>query len=145
MSGALITSKIEDAGINGYLADIEARLGSQRPAWELIGEILLTSTLERFETHSDPDGNPWVPVSPRYAKWKEEQGFDPANILILHRILMASLHWEAGDDHATVGTDVIYAAIHQLGGYGVPGRAYLGIADSDLSRISDALSNYVVS
>lgn len=152
MAGSLVGIAIDDAGTNKNLAAIEERAGSQLPAWQTIGEIVVDSVLRDFEEHRAPDGTPWHEVSPAYAAWKEAQGRDPENILILHRILMASIHWEATDHDVSIGSPVIYAAIHQLGGEihvaGIiilmPERPFLGVRDEDWDRISWALANYVI-
>ncbi|MEM5788998.1 MAG: phage virion morphogenesis protein [Syntrophobacteraceae bacterium] len=116
MAGALIEAKISDGGIQRQLADIQSRLGNLRPAWALIGQIVLESVQRNFRERRAPDGTPWKPVSAAYARAKAKKGHSPDNILVLRNRLLRSINAKPGSDHVEVGTNVVYAAIHQFGG-----------------------------
>lgn len=116
MAGALINVKIEDKVVLEKLAAIRARTENMRPVWAEIGQIVLESIMRNFQEHRAPDGTPWKDVSPAYARWKSKKGYSPGNILILRGRLMQSIHADPGSDSVTIGTNVVYAAIHQLGG-----------------------------
>ena len=64
---------------------------------------------------------------------------------------MGSIHPEAHPDRAEIGTDMIYAAIHQFGGLAgrghvveIPARPYLGVRDEDWPEIKDAVLAFLV-
>lgn len=116
MGGALIVAKIEDQGVRNQLAEIQARVGNMRPVWAEIGQILLESIMNNFLQHRAPDGTPWKPVSAAYTRWKSKKGKNPSEILTLGSRLRNSINARAETDSVTIGTNVVYAAIHQFGG-----------------------------
>ena len=117
MAGALITVKIEDPKVLDKLAAIRARTENMRPAWKLVGQTILQSIKERFGRHGPaPDGTPWEAVTSRYAAWKSRKRKDPGNILIFSSDLLKSINARPESDGVTIGTNVVYAAIHQFGG-----------------------------
>ena len=116
MAGALINVTIQDQGVLEKLTAIQARTENMRPVWANIGQIILESVMRNFREHRAPDGTPWAPVSAAYARWKSKKGYSPGNILILRGRLMQSIHADPDNGSVTIGTNVVYAAIHQFGG-----------------------------
>ncbi|WP_190237917.1 phage virion morphogenesis protein [Mesorhizobium sp. M2A.F.Ca.ET.015.02.1.1] len=81
-----------------------------------IASFLVTRTQRHFQTETGPDGK-WQPLSPRTAArriGRRQRG--NAHILRDTGRLYQSITGEASDTEASVGTNVLYAAIHQLGG-----------------------------
>ena len=74
---------------------------------DVIGAKLVTSTQRRFERELDPDGQPWV-VSQRAALEGGQTLTDTAR-------LKSSITHQVDSRHVDVGTNVIYAAVHQFG------------------------------
>lgn len=72
-----------------------------------IAEGLRTSTVERFDNQTDPDGNRWKP-SIRVRK-------NGGKTLTSTAALKTSIRAQSDDESATVGTNMIYAATHQFG------------------------------
>ncbi len=107
MSGASIRIEGSDEA-NAALAATAARLDNPRDLYDDIGLLLIASTQKRFETETDPQGSPW-PVSLRVqmegGKTLQDKGH-----------LVNSIVREVHDSGVAVGTNVIYAAIHQHGG-----------------------------
>ncbi|WP_315742832.1 MULTISPECIES: phage virion morphogenesis protein [unclassified Bradyrhizobium] len=109
MTGALLRVDLsgQDKAL-GMLADAVTRLSNPRPMFEDIGLALVTSTHHRFDRSKAPDGSPWPPslrVVQRGGK-----------TLILSSRLYRSITFDASPTQVEVGTNVIYAAIHQFGG-----------------------------
>jgi phage virion morphogenesis protein len=85
-----------------------------------------------------PDGTPWPDWSPRYAQTRHGghsmlQGEDD---------LLDSIQYLVRGDQVEVGSNLVYAAIHQFGGAEVgmpiPARPYLGLGpenDADLLAV----------
>ncbi len=101
---------------------------------EDVGETLVSSTLERFRKGVDPDGNAW-PVSQR----AEKEG---GKTLVDTGELQNSIVYEASPQMVVVGSDKVYARIHQKGGKAgrgrkvtIPKRSYLGISQEDQKEI----------
>lgn len=86
----------------------ERRAGNARGLYENIGAALVASTLQRFQTGVAPDGSPW----PQSIRAVAEGG----KTLIDTARLMQSITYRATDHGVEVGSNVVYAAIHQLGG-----------------------------
>jgi phage virion morphogenesis protein len=111
-----------------------AHLGTaSRQALADIGETLVASTLERFETSTAPDGTPWQPSH----RAEKEDG----KTLVDTGRLRGSIGYEVGPDSVSVGSNLVYARIHQLGGKAgrghsvtLPPRPYLGISGADIQE-----------
>jgi phage virion morphogenesis protein len=109
MTGALLDVKLTDAeDALAPLAGYIARAGDTRGLFENIGASVQTSTMHRFETGKAPDGSPWPPS----LRVKQHGGFT----LRLTARLMRSITYLADSASVEIGTNVVYAAIHQLGG-----------------------------
>ncbi|TEB09145.1 phage virion morphogenesis protein [Pelotomaculum propionicicum] len=64
--------------------------------------------------------------------------------------LVRSIRSKARSDVVAVGTNLIYAAIHQFGGPAgrgrkveIPARPYLGVSEADLSDIRECLEDFI--
>ena len=75
-----------------------------------IGSSMVASTIHRFETETGPDGTPWRP-SARALREGGQTLSDSGRLRasITHRV-------GVGGDSVAVGTNVVYAGIHQFGG-----------------------------
>ena len=150
----------------GALGEAAGRLESPRPLYDEIGAALVVSTQARFETEQDPEGNPWA----QSLRARLEGG----RTLTDTARLVGSLTHEATDAGLAVGTNVIYAAIHQLGGVikaktpissfkegglrfrgagggwvrkdqvTIPQRAFLGLDDDDEAEIEAISGAYLL-
>lgn len=144
------------------LADIEksakklALLSDKNRRLELsdrLAGVLESGTINRFELGQSPEGTPWKPV---------QRGGKP---LIKKGLLMTSITSNATEDYAEVGSNLVYAAIHQTGGtikaraarflcFAYPGgfakvkqvtiaaRPYLGISTADEKGIQNVLGRF---
>lgn len=108
MAGASITVTIDDAAVQTALAGIQAGLDNMEPAFDAIGAALVGSTVHRFEVEAGPSGSPWPP-SLRALEQGGQTLTDTAR-------LRQSITHIASNDGAEIGTNVVYAAIHQFGG-----------------------------
>ena len=89
-----------------------------------LGECF-TGDIPAFDKTADPaTGTPWKPLSASRQRQRAKKGRSIANMLQDSGLLVGSIARPSGQgavrdigpDHALVGTDVPYAAIHQLGG-----------------------------
>ncbi|MGX1259800.1 phage virion morphogenesis protein [Sinorhizobium fredii] len=115
MAGTTIT--IDDTATEGLSRLVNAAVhpGQMMSA---MGAYLLTSTQRRFETETGPDGEKWKPLSKRTANRIIRHGRrrGTTNILRLTTRLYQSLVMRSDETSAEVGTNVVYAAVHQFGG-----------------------------
>lgn len=157
--------EIDDSEVRAALQRTLAATGNLSPVMKAIGERLLRSTEERFETETAPDGTAWQPLAPGSAEAGFKNKKTPVKgllsaafsrylagrkILTLSGQLRGSIYSKPAKDQVAVGTGKIYGAIHQLGGQAgrgrkvtIPARPFLGVTDSDRSEILELLGDHV--
>lgn len=144
MVGSILQVDSSELGEIGVKLDrYAARVTDLTPLMDDIGAMLVASTQDRFEKGVDPEGKPWK-VSQRVAK---AQG--KAQTLIDSALLMSSIHHTPGNDNVEVGTNLIYAAIHQNGGQAgrgkavtIPARPFLGLSTEDKTEIGHIVDDF---
>lgn len=111
-----------------------------------IGFHLVNSTRERRERQVSPDGTPFQPLHPEYARKKRET--HPGRTILErdeHMMFDQFSHQVVGNE-LFVGTNAIYGAMHQFGGRGnipgvgwrrIPARPWLGLSDQDEVDVID--------
>lgn len=145
--------RIDDLGVKAFLARIANGAHDMRPAMKNIGEYMILRTQERFDKETDPEGVKWAPLAAlTYAASFHGKKFTKkgattkgmTNYILMRKILTKSSHlrmsitYRADDHSVTIGTNKVYAAIHQFGGKAgrghkvtIPARPYLGINAED--------------
>lgn len=147
MTGTAIEFDDNIDEIRASVKTIESRIGHPQPALAIIGETVKTSVVRNFEESGRPRG--WKELSP-VTLAKKKGG----SILVGKGHaggLMGSIHWEVSNRSVMVGTDKVYAAIHNFGGLAgknksvtIPGREYLLVQDQDWQEINDGLGDYIL-
>ena len=153
MAGALVEVKIEDEELREILGRVIGHLEDTKPMMADIGEIVTESVMRNFEEKRAPDGTPWKPLS----EVTKARKLHPEHILIETTTLRDSIHPEASADRVEIGTDIVYAAVHQFG-IGersvissrrrmpeIPARPFLGVRDDDWDEIKETVREYLVS
>lgn len=128
--------EIDGATLNAGLARMAAVLADPSTAMDQVGRYLVASTLRRFERERAPDGSPWL----KSARALAEGG---RTLTDTGRLRGSIAHTVTDGGRAVeVGSNVIYAAIHQFGGRAgrgrkakLPARPYLGIDERDRTNI----------
>lgn len=130
--------------ISRYLQQIGNAGFVNKTLFLAIGEVLRKSTKARFSKQQAPDGSPWQPLSPQYAAYKRKRGYGK-KILKMRGYLRGIPTVQATDASVSIGSNRIYAAMHQYGGrtrFGqIPARPYLGISDEDEQAIMGTLQD----
>ena len=106
MAGFTIKIDIQDKPVKALLTTLRQRTGNLTPAMRIIGEIVRTSVVKNFEAEGRP--TPWK-KSRRAIK-------EGGRTLTRRGRLMNSITAKAGPASVDIGTNVIYARIHNLGG-----------------------------
>lgn len=166
--------QIDDKALRGKLKALDARLGDMRPAFAEIGEILKVSAVRNLEVggrYSVPGSwrggsNRWKPLSVktlfsgkakkfatksgRFRKSVEER-FQNRAILVGQGRLMNSINYRADRDSVRIGSNLVYAAIHNAGGLAgrnkkvpIPARPYLVVQAEDLGDINEVIDRYLL-
>lgn len=144
------------------------KLAARKDLLDALGEMLVSSTMQRFQEERGPDGTKWEPSG---RAWEEglarkmrkatkknpsrrgraETGHFGKTLQDTGR-LRDSVTFESfltqGQVH--VGSNVKYARIHQLGGKAgrgnkttIPARPYLGIEEKDIEEARALLEDFI--
>ena len=145
MSGASLDIRLTISNaekVQAALESLQARLSDLTPAFRDIGEAMLNSTRERFNTQTAPDGTPWKPLSPKYQQKKER---NKDKILTLYGHLRGTLNYRVGPNEARIGTPLSYGGDHQFGlpRKRIPARPFLGLSKSDEQELLDILNDHL--
>ena len=124
------------------------------PAMRTIADIMRTQTLERFEAETGPDGVRWKPSQ----RALEDGGLTLTDTGHLKQSITAA----STATSAVVGTNLLYAAIHQFGGsiraktqkalktpfgprgaVNMPARPFVGFGPADIAEIEAVLDNHL--
>jgi len=116
---------------------------------EEIAGVMMDATEQNFEEEGRPEK--WVELADDTIEERTEEGTWPGKVLQRSGQLAASVTWLATSNQAVVGTNKIYAAIHQFGGEAgrkparvqIPGRPFLGLTENDLKEIEEILKRYI--
>lgn len=147
MSGTLITIEANTGEVGKHLQRIAERAEHLPDVLTELGEVLVPSVYARFVAGVAPDGEPWAPLAPRTLRRKKGPG-----ILRESLALQDSIHYQVEGDTLHVGTDVVYGAIHQLGGTikhkgggktKMPARPYLGLSAGDETAMLAVVADYL--
>lgn len=108
MTGARIAFSLND---KAFAASVD-RLGGVLRGGMLraIGVALVEETNQRFEAGKDVWGTAWAKLNPAYAMIKRGPG-----ILRESRMLQRSITFQVTGNRVAVGSNRIYAAVHQFG------------------------------
>lgn len=112
-----IQIKVDDKDVNKRLAEAHEAADNLQPLFNKIGGALVTRTQSNFQTETSPDGTKWPSLKPRTAAKRigsGSRGYE--NILRVKNRLYKSIGYQADPASAAIGTNVIYAAIHNMGG-----------------------------
>jgi phage virion morphogenesis protein len=92
---------------------------------------------DSFENEASPYGKKWEktsPLNPKYLDYKKKMGKGKERILHISGHLVHSIDFETTSDSVTLGTNLVYAPIHQFGGRAgrghkskIPARPFLPV------------------
>lgn len=108
MTGVSIQLDLSTEVLAAALKKLAGASADMTPAMQQVGSFMETETLLRFEREQAPDGSKWPP-SLRAKRTGGQTLTDTAR-------LRQSIVSEATATTAAVGTNLVYAAIHQMGG-----------------------------
>ncbi len=109
MSGIQLKPDFNDKEFRRLISSLAAmKSGALQRALKSVGEAIHSATMDSFDREESPGGKKWE----RSARAVKEGG----QTLSDTGRLKASITISVGPGHVEVGTNAIYAAIHQLGG-----------------------------
>ncbi|MFH0702861.1 MAG: phage virion morphogenesis protein [bacterium] len=144
-----IEIKIDDREIKALLKKLAAKTENLRPLMKNIAGIMIDSVEENFEKEGRPEK--WTPLAPSTIKQRTKKGYWPGKILQMRGELAASITSKYDDNSSIVGTNKVYAAIHQFGGDAgrgrkvrMPVRAYLKLYKDDEFKILKTINEHLI-
>lgn len=173
---AALTLSFEDGATPGLTALAKAGANLQ-PILARIGVLLEGSTVERFDAGRTPEGEAWKPSirarggyevavgKPRKDGSRRTRTAGAGKTLVDTGHLRGSITSVADDSSVEVGTNLIYAGVHQFGAtisaktagglkftladgsfhvrqsVTIPARPYLGLSAEDRVEIADVVSS----
>jgi len=138
MTGARIELQLDTGAASAALEGLAQQLdadGRQQLLGQ-IGEYVLRTTRDRAAQQVAPDGTPWSPLSPRYARRKAKLRPGLPLLKFDNHMLGDQLAWQLDDPAVLVGTNAPYGARQHFGGGGIPARPWLGLSELDQEGIA---------
>lgn len=143
---------LSDSPVLQVLGSLLDKLDDLSDPMNDIAAVLESATEGAFEAEADPvTGQAWASLSDAYlrASPKRQGG---KMLQVSAGGLAASVTADSGDFWAAIGSNKIYAAIHQFGGTddmpagpaGIPARPYLGVSREDEQSMLGILGEYLI-
>lgn len=146
-------------GLDKALSKAGHKLGNTKDLMESVGDALVSCTLKRFEDEEDPQGQKWL-KSDRATNEGGQTLTDTGR-------LQKSIDYAATSDKVMVGSNLIYARIHQKGGtitpkkakrlvfkgsdgrtvsadkVTIPPRPFLGVSKEDMEEVKETMADFL--
>ena len=143
-----IEIKIDNKEVLTRLQELASRGENLRPLMKNIAEIMATATEDNFKDEGRPEK--WVDLSETTKKQRQKIGKYPGQILQVSGQLASSVSTAYDDNSAVIGSNLAYAAIHQLGGQAgknkkttIPARPFLKLTDDNFEEIFDEINKFL--
>ena len=147
MSNEQIEIKIDNKKVEKALLEIAQKTSNLRPLMKNIAGIMADSTEENFKVEGRPK---WKDLSEKTKTARKKTGHYPGQILQVSGQLALSVTTQYDDSSAVIGSNKVYAAIHQLGGQAgknkkttIPARPYLSLTNDEYEEILSLVENYL--
>ena len=142
-----IEIKLDNKEVESRLLDWVKRSENLRPLMKNIAGIMADSTEENFKEEGRPK---WKDLSEKTKTARKKTGHYPGQILQVSGQLALSVTTQYDDSSAVIGSNKVYATIHQLGGQAgknkkitIPARPYLSLTDDDFEDIIETIEHYI--
>lgn len=141
-----IEIKLDNKEVESRLLDWVKRSENLRPLMKNIAGIMADSTEENFKEEGRPK---WKDLSEKTKTARRKTGHYPGQILQVSGQLAMSITTQYDNESAVIGSNKVYAAIHQLGVPAgknkkttIPARPYLRLTENDYHDILEVIEKY---
>ena len=148
MSDKPIEIEFDNKEVHEKLLDLAKKTENLRPLMKNIAGIFAYSTEENLKKEGRPEK--WLDLAESTKKQRTKKRKWPGQILQVEGKLAASINTFYDNDSAVIGSNLEYAAIHQLGGQAgrnksveIPARPYLKLTDDDYNEINHEIEKYL--
>ncbi len=143
-----IEIQLDNKEVERALLEVAQKCEDMRPLMKNIAGIMADSTEENFAQEGRPDK--WQELAESTIKKRTKTGHYPGKILQVEGQLATSITTYYDNESAIIGSNLAYAAIHQLGGQAgkgkkttIPARPYLNLTDSEYKEIIEETKKYL--
>lgn len=110
----MIEVNIDRTQLDKKLKELTSKVTNLRPVMRAISENMIQAVKDNFDSEGSRLGEKWKELSPSTKAQRSKKGFS-GKILQQRRKLFDSITAYADDEVASVGTNLKYAKVHQLG------------------------------
>lgn len=149
MSNEPIEIKFENKEVLDKILEVAKQCEDLRPLMKNIAGIFASSTEDNFAEEGRPDK--WVDLSEVTKNLRKEINKYPGPILQVTGQLATSVNTYYDNDSAVIGSNLAYAAIHQLGGDAgrnrkvkIPARPYINLVEDDYNEIVHEIEQHLM-
>ncbi len=142
-----IEIQIDNKAVAEKLLELAQKGENLRPLMKNIAGIFAYSTEENFKNEGRPK---WQDLAESTKKQRQKKRKCSGQILQVEGQLASSISTHYDKDCAVIGSNLDYAAIHQLGGQtgrnkavSIPARPYLKLIEEDFEEIIKATKQYL--
>ncbi len=143
-----IEIKIDNQEVERKLQELTKKSSNLKPLMKNIAGIFASAAEDNFSEEGRPDK--WQDLSNVTKKLREKKGKWPGQILQVSGQLASSINTYYDNDSAVIGSNLEYAAIHQLGGQAgrnkkvtIHSRPYLKLTDENFEEIMDVTKKHL--
>ena len=143
-------------GFDKAVAKAAKKMANSRLLMASVGEALVSGTIRRFNNEESPKGEKWEKSGRAIAEGGQTLS-DTAH-------LRKSIDFKATPAQVMVGSNLLYARIHQLGGtikpkkgkalklngqdifvseVNMPARPYLGVSKADMDEVRETMAEFI--
>ena len=144
-----IEIKVDNKDVESRLLDLAKQSENLRPLMKNIAGVFAYSTEENFKNEGRPDK--WTDLAESTKKQRTKTGHYPGQILQVSGQLASSISTYYDNDSAVIGSNLDYAAIHQLGGQAgknqsvtIPARPYLQLNNEEIIEVIIYIKNFLI-
>jgi phage virion morphogenesis protein len=143
-----IEIRIDNKAVDDALLKVASKCEDLKPLMKNIAGIMADAVEENFEQEGRP--NKWQELAESTVQNRKKTKHWPGRILQVEGQLATSITTKYDNESAVIGSNLEYAAIHQLGGQAgkgnkvtIPARPYLKLTKNEQNEISESCIKYL--
>ncbi|MFI3300588.1 MAG: phage virion morphogenesis protein [Candidatus Gastranaerophilales bacterium] len=144
----VVKIKIDSEEVEKALLETAKRASNLKPLMKNIAGVMADTVEENFADEGRPDK--WQELAESTIKRRTKKGNWPGKILQVQGQLASSVSTQYDNESAVIGSNLDYAAIHQLGGQAgkgkkttIPARPYLNLDTDDFEEILHEVKKHI--
>src|SRR5574344_722485 len=144
-----IEVKLDNKEVQDALIKVAQKCENLKPLMKNIAGIMADSTEENFAQEGRPEK--WQELAESTIKKRTKTGHYPGKILQVAGQLATSIPTYYDNESAIIGSNLAYAAIHQLGGQAgkgkkttIPARPYLNLNNHNFNQIIQVIKQEIL-